>query len=269
MGDQVRTLAGGVVVLFSLAIPAAGWAQEREHWQFKAGATYEEGDFGTTVTTKTLFIPFTLRYLGDRFDIGLTVPFIHQETSQAVTLVDGVPVRVREEEGATEIASGVGDLVLKGRAYLIEDPGPASPLPAISPFAKVKIPTADEDDGLGTGELDYGFGLEFDKRIDNVFLFADWSYTFIGDPPRTDLRDRISAGGGAGYYLLSNLSASISLFWSRSVVDGADDPLDLFADLKWRITRTFSWTPFVSFGLTDGSPDVGVGFETSYRFGRY
>lgn len=268
MEGRLRTLASGLFLIVWLASSAAAWAEERERWQFKAGVTYEAGDFGTGITTKTLFLPFTIRYLGDRFDLGLTVPFIQQETSQAVTLVDGVPVRIRAEEGVKQTASGLGDLVLKGRLYLLDDPGPASFLPAVTPFFKLKFPTADEDDGLGTGEFDYGFGLEFDKRLNGLFLFADAGYTFIGDPPGINLRDRVSAGGGVGYYLTRNLSASVSLAWSRSLVKGADDPTDVFFDLSWRITRTLTLSPHVSVGLTNGSPDFGLGFETSYRFGR-
>ncbi len=72
-----------------------------------------------------------------------------------------------------------------------------------------------------------------------------------------------------GYYLTRNLSASVSMAWSRSLVDGADDPTDIFVDLSWRLTRRLTWSPFASFGFTDGSPDFGVGFQTSYRFGRW
>ncbi len=261
-----------LVFMAWLASPVAGWAAEWERWQLKMGVAYEEGDFGTDVTTRALFIPFTIRYLGERFDLGLTTPFIYQDSSEAVTLVDGELLRIEEEgdpaEALSELAPGLGDLVMKGRLYLFDDPGSSSPLPGLASFVKVKFPTANETEGLGTGEFDLGFGVEFDKQIRDFSLFADAGYTFIGEPPGTDLRNRISAGVGVGYDLSRNHSASVSLAWSRSLVEGADDPADIFFDFKWLITRTFSFTPFASFGLTDGSPDFGVGFQTSWRFGR-
>lgn len=261
-----------LLAVFWLLRPTVGRAEEPNRWQFKAGFTYEEGDFGTDVTTKTLYAPFTIRYLGDQFDLGLTVPYIDQETSRSVTVVGGVPTRIRGRGATTDTvkqsASGLGDVILKARFFLLDDPGSASPIPAVSPFYRVKFPTADEDEGLGTGEFDHGFGLEFDKAIEDYFLFAHVAYTVIGEPPGTDLNNRFSAGGGVGRRFLKDLSASVSLAWQQSLVDGGDDPVDLFFDLSWRVLQDLNVSPFASFGLTEGSPDYGVGLEVSYRFGR-
>ena len=217
-------------------------------------------------------MPFTFRYLGERFDLGLTIPFVYKDSAAAVSTIDGRPIRVRDDPASkidNLFAPGVGDLVLKGRLYLFQDPGTDSLLPAITPTARLKFPTADASEGLGTGEYDFGLGLEFDKQIDKFFLFADFGYTFIGEPPGTNLRNQIALGTGVGYQLLESLSASVAYAWSRSLVSGTDDPMDIITNVSWGITRTFTWTPFVSFGLTDGSPDFGVGFTLSKKFGRF
>ncbi|MFB3062314.1 MAG: hypothetical protein ACE10C_13190, partial [Candidatus Binatia bacterium] len=112
------------------------------------------------------------------------------------------PIRIRDDPVSNIIdllAPGVGDLALKGRIYLLDDPGTDSFLPAITPTARVKFPTADASEGLGTGEYDFGLGLELDKQVKNFFLFADFGYTFIGNPPGANLRDQIAAGTGIGY----------------------------------------------------------------------
>ncbi len=57
--------------------------------------------------------------------------------------------------------------------------------------------------------------------------------------------------------------------WRRSLVRGSDDPLELVATLTYRLTRTFSVTPNVFAGLTNGSPDWGAGVELSWKFGRW
>ncbi len=76
-------------VLVSLLVPGDILAEEKERIQIITGFSYEEGDFGTGVNSKTVIAPFTLRYLGDRFDLGLTVPFVYQDSADAVTIVGG------------------------------------------------------------------------------------------------------------------------------------------------------------------------------------
>ena len=247
-------------------------AAERERLEIITGMSYQEGDFGTDVNSTTIIAPFTVRYLGDKFDLGLTIPFIYLDSAEAVTIVGGQPERVRKDPASLvldQLAPGVGDLYLKGRYYLFEDPGLDSYLPAITPFAAVKFPTANSSEGLGTGKFDYGFGLDFDKQIHDFFLFASTSYTFIGEPSDTNLRDKISVGGGCGYQFLESLSASVELAWSRSLVVDTPDPTDIITSLTWDMTDETSFSPFVSFGLTEGSPDFGVGFAVSHRFLRF
>ena len=261
-----------LLLIIWLALPTPGWGAEREHFQIVTGFSYLEGDFGTGTTAQTIYMPFTFRYLGERFDLGLNIPFVYKDSSAAISIIDGRPIRIRDDPISNVIelfAPGVGDLSLKGRVFLFDDPGTDSFLPAITPTARVKFPTADASEGLGTGEYDFGLGLELDKQVEKFFLFADFGYTFIGDPPGTNLRDQIAVGTGVGYQILQSLSASVAYAWSRSLVSGTDDPMDIITNVSWRITRTFTWTPFASFGLTDGSPAFAVGFSLSKRFGRF
>jgi hypothetical protein len=257
-----------VVSGFLLLAPVQGWAEEREHFQFKVGASYDQGDFGTPNTTRTLFVPLTFKYLGERFDLGVTPSFVVVDTEGGVTLVDGVPTRTGV--GVRRVVNaGFGDTLVKGRLFLFDDPGTESPLPSFTPFFKVKIPTADEKRNLGTGKTDYGFGAEFDKQLGRFFLFGDASYTVIGSPAGQDLRNRPAASGGAGFMVTNALAVGAFIDWRRALVKGRDDPTELVGFLTYKVTRTLSFSPNVFVGLTNGSPDFGVGFELAYKFGRY
>ena len=233
MVTRFRPFLWAFVLIIWLTLPTPGWGAERERFQIITGVSYSEGDFGTDINSQTLFIPFTFRYLGDRFDIGLTIPLVYQLSSESVTIINGRPVRVSDDPTSDILellAPGVGDLALKGRLYLFDDPGTDSFLPAITPFARVKFPTADASEGLGTGEYDFGFGIELDKQINDFFVFTDFGYTFIGNPPGTNLRNRIAAGSGIGYQLFRSLSASVAFAWSRALVTGTDDPMDIITN---------------------------------------
>ncbi len=255
-----------VATAIALATSRPVSADEREHFQLKLGPSYDQGDFGTSDTTRTIFVPLTFKYLGEHFDIGLTVSYVHVETATGVTLVEGTPTRTGQSTSTS--AGGFGDMVLKGRYFILDDPGPSSPLPSLTPFVKVKFPTADEKKNLGTGEYDYGFGLEWDKRFGSFFIFGDVSYTIIGDPPGQDFRNRPAASLGAGYRISDLWTVFSWVEWRRALATGPD-PVDLVGVVSYKITPTLTISPNVTVGLTNGSPDWGVGVELSYKFGRW
>jgi hypothetical protein len=247
--------------------PESAPSPGREHFQLKIGAGYDQGDFGTRDTTRSFYAPVTFRYLGERFDVGVTASIIYLDTESSVVIIDGQPTPSGKQEHTT--AAGFGDLYFKGRYYLIEDTGPESWVPGLAPFLKVKAPTADSNKGLGTGEWDVGFGLEWDKLFREFFLLGDVSYTFIGEPPGQHFRNRPTASIGIGRQFTRELAATLLLDWRRAIVAGRDDAVELNGILQWRLSRTLLVSPYVFVGLTNGSPDFGLGFEVSWKFGRY
>lgn len=260
---------GTAAILLPLLALGEGGAEEREHFQLKIGPTYDQGDFGMPNTTRTFFLPVTLRYLGERLDFGVTGSLVVVDTVGGVSFLDGIPTRTAGAGTRRTTEAGVGDTLLKGRFFLLDDPGPRSPLPALTPFAKIKIPTADETRNLGTGETDYGFGVELDKQFGDLFLFADVSYTVIGNPPGQHFRDRPAASFGAGMRLSNAVTVSALIDWRRAIVSGNADPVELVGILTYKVSRVLTVSPNVSVGLSNGSPDFGVGVELAYKFGRY
>jgi hypothetical protein len=260
-------IAGGLLIL---TVGERVEAQdEREHFQLKLGATYEQGDFGSQETTHSVYAPITFRYLGERFDVAVTHSLVYLDAPRGVTLVEGAPQVTDEAEGGRETAFGVGDTVFKFRYFLVDDRGPDSWVPSLTPFVKLKIPTADDDRGLGTGKPDGGFGLEWDKQIGRMFVFGDAAYTFMGDPSDTNFRDRPAASVGVGIDVTETLTTSLLLDWRRALVSGNDDPLEVLGIVTVRLSPVLRMSPYLLVGLSDGSPDFGIGFEISYRFGRW
>ncbi|HEY7650352.1 MAG TPA: hypothetical protein VID04_15240 [Methylomirabilota bacterium] len=256
----------GLLLVMATAGPAAA---QREHFQLKLGAVYEQGDFGTSEETRTLTAPATLRYLGERFDFAVTTFFVYVDSPQQVVFVDGSP-NVGGQVGDRQTEYGLGDTVLKFRYYAYDDPGPDRWwLPGLTPFLKLKIPTGDDKKGLSTGKTDGGLGLEFDKQFKSFFILGDISYTFMGDPPDQNFRDRPGASLGVGVPLGPKWSIVGMIDWRRALVQGTDDPLELLGILTARLTPTITLAPYAFMGLTDGTSDWGVGFEVSYRFGRW
>jgi hypothetical protein len=241
----------------------------REHWQLKVTPGYEQGDYDADGTTRIFGLPFTLRYLGENWDLSATLGYVRVDSPGNVTLVGGQATRTDTGNVARRVDEGFGDIVLKGRYYLLQDTGAIDSLPSITPLLRLKIPTA-RSPHLGTGEPDFGFGLEFDKTFGRAFIvFGDVTYTIIGEPAKERFDNRWGASVGAGYRITDVVTVSGLLDWRQAITQKQHDPVDLIGFVSFKLTPTFTASPYLSVGLTSGSADVGVGVELSYKFGRY
>jgi outer membrane putative beta-barrel porin/alpha-amylase len=249
--------------------PQQKTSEGTEHFQLKLGGFYDQGDFGSHETTRTLFVPVTFKYLADKFDIGLTTGYVRVDSAGGVTLLEGQATETGQT-GPRRVDEGLADTVLKGRWFAFDDPGLSSLLPSLTPFAKVKFPTGDSSKGLSTGEFDGGLGLEFDKQIPlDFFLFGDASYTFIGNGSHTHFHDRQTASIGAGRRFTPALTVSGFVEWRTAIVNHATDSVELGGIVTYKFTPTLSLSPIVTAGLTSGAPDFSVGMELAWKFGKY
>ena len=255
-------------LLFVLSDAAPAWAQDavREHFQLKIGTAYDRGDYGTTQTTKTRYLPVTFRYLGEKFDASFAPSVAMVDTAGGVVLIDGVPTPIGTTSATQGTQYGAGDTLIRAHYYLLEG---TTSRPSITPFAKLKLPTARENLNLSTGKTDVGFGTEWDQQISQNLLFGDFSYTFIGKITGVTLRNQVGASIGLGHRFSRSITVSGMLDWRRSILDGNPNPTDLIGVFTFKPGRTVSISPNVYAGLNSSSAAFGAGLEFSWRFGSY
>jgi len=264
-----------------------------ENWQIGFTPYYSSGDYGTASTTTITYLPLSIRRLFDDGDITLVIPYIIITGSGAVTVLSGVPNRT-SGSGATgsgssggggqgqgqgkgkkpgtvsptdpteSTDSGLGDIILRGRYYLLDERGP---FPTLALTGRIKFPTADADRGLGTGKFDEGLGLEVTKKlIGNWIGFLDLGYTFIGDPPTANLRNQWNYDLGLGYYFTKDLLGSFYYEEWRALVEGLSNPRDLLFAMNYKATSILRFNASLLVGLSDGAPDYGLTGGLSFRF---
>jgi len=155
-------------LLFLLSPARPAWTQDtaREHFQLKIGTAYDRGDYGSTQTTLTRYLPVTFRYFGERFDISVAPTLAMVDAPAGVVLIDGVPTPIGTASSTQGTQYGAGDTLLRAHYYLLEG---TTSRPSITPFAKMKIPTAPESLNLSTGKTDVGFGMEWISRFHTRF----------------------------------------------------------------------------------------------------
>ena len=275
------TLLGATTEPYPLSDPAPDVT-----WQVGVTPTYTSGKYGTDSRTNIFSLPFSVKRLFRDGDLTLIIPYVSIEGTGAVRLVGGVGTRTSKTQGTTNggassgtgkgkkvtdtpqstasSSSGLGDVILRGRYYLIEE---SSVIPLIAVTARVKMPTADADAGLGTGEFDGGVGLELTKKLSDRWTgFLDGGYNFIGDPPGVEFRNQWWYDIGAGYDV--NKKVNLSLYYEeyRALVTTVNNARDLLFATLFKPTAALRCTSSVIVGLSNGAPNYGLSAGLSYRF---
>jgi outer membrane putative beta-barrel porin/alpha-amylase len=246
-------------------------------WQTGLSPYRSSGDYGTGSTTTVTSLPLSIRRLFDDGDVTLIVPYVSVTGDCGVTLLSGVPnrtggtcpVRVNKagkltrQRDARVTESGLGDLVLRGRYYLLDE---GALLPTVALTAKVKFPTADRDRGLGTGEFDEGLGIELSRTLSDAWIgFVDLGYTVLGDPPDVNLKNQWNYDVGAGYYLTKQLLLSAYYEGWTAALPRLSSPRDLLFALNLA-ANPIRLNASIARGLSDGSPDWAFMAGLSVRF---
>lgn len=248
MTSGVRPLT--LAVLLSLAcLPVRA-----QTLSMSVGLDYSSGDYGGDDTTETWVIPLIAKYETGRLTLKASLPYIRTRGPGDVVGIgpDRVPAPNAGEQTRTE--SGVGDLVVSAGYTLVQN---SSLL--LEMIGKVKVPTADEDRGLGTGETDYSVQFDAATVVKGVTLFGTLGWKKYGDPAGTDYRDPIYASIGGGYRVVPSTFVGASYDWRDNVTrSGAEiSEMTLFAShtlsTEWKIQG------YLVKGFSDNSPELGGG----------
>ena len=260
---------GTVLLLIGAGRPAI--AQD-PRWSFSTSVNYSRGDYGTKEDTSILYVPFTLGVTPiERLTLNVTVPYIRQTTQTVVLTGGGVAVRKDKERqlatarpSVTRTEDGLGDILLKGQYVLVEE----QPIvPEISPYLKIKFPTADEDRGLGTGEFDETLGVDLSKTFFRRLVgYLTLAYTLIGSPAGTDLSNSFAWSIGGAYLVAQPFTVFAFLDGATAISPGQANPLEFSVGAEYRLTKALKLTGSVGKGLSDGSPDFSISGGIALRF---
>ena len=276
-GIATRIWSAALVVGCSLLITCtpAGAQQEKDTESTSADdyivklsllPEYSEGKYGTGHTTQILEVPFRAEWSAtDRLDLSLTIPYLWVRGRGDTTIVNGRPVRVvGRRPGQVTTEDGLADILGEIDYTLLEDKGF---VPDLTPFLEIKFPTADSSRGLGTGEFDEKLGFYITKKLAEQWTaHLDPSYTFVGSPPRTHLRNVFDWSVGLSYDATPSLKLSGYVDGATAVSSTQQSPLDLRFRGEYKLTKHVQLTAESSVGLSHGSPDFTVLTGVELRF---
>ena len=227
-----------------------------EGWmRISAGLDYSVGDYDQPKSTASWYLPLKIQYGRGPWTYQLTIPYLRIKGPGNVvggTIPSG-------SSGADRITQqGLGDITV-GVSYEIYPSNPLLPLIGFS--GKVKFATADEDEGLGTGENDYRLELELLKSFGRFTPFGSVGYRLRGELFDESLNNTVFASVGVGWRFTQLISGGLSYDFKEAASRAADDAHDLVPFFSVRISETMTLGTYTIVGLTDQAPDFEMGFN--------
>lgn len=245
--------------LLALGLMGFSQASESDAIKLATGIDYSSGKYGGTDTVSQVYVPVTFAYSTSVGAIKLTVPYIKVEGP--VGLIDENNVFI---SGVDSTRSGLGDVVLSGVFYDVIS-SKKSGL-SVDLGAKVKFGTADEAQGLGTGEIDYSIQLDLLKRLDGLALFGTIGYKQRTDPAGLELHDVFFTEIGGDYAIAQQARLGILFDYRPSSISGYESAREATVYVQVSPRSGVSVQPYVLAGFSDSSPDWGAGLMFGIKY---
>lgn len=278
-----RRPSGPVLVLAGIVGLALSVSEARADFRF--GFAAWDGDFESAEGPRLVQVPFAWVLSKPTSRLTITATYARIEQAGNVTLTAdgpailgaggaGRPPWQSSPPGAD--ADGTGDIFITEELLLSR--GGKGRRPFLALVFDLKIPTADEKKGLGTGERDWGVGLSYVQPVSKSWqILGEAGYRFMGDPEGVDFEDRRRLAAGIAAFAgrvqwrliaeeITPLLDTVPFFNALGVPIGTLDvePRRIGRlDLTVRSHAGGSTRIGVTGGLNDGAEDFGFYLELS------
>jgi hypothetical protein len=225
-------------------------------WTLGTGFNYSKGDYGFATATEFTSVPVNVGYDSGSWLFRASIPWVTIKGPAANTGGGGVP------RPTTASESGLGDIYASATYRIGEFLGPIQ----AAFTGRVKIPTADEAKGLGTGETDTYGQFDFYRVLGSTTPFVSLGYRFLGDSTLYQLEDGVYASAGSHFRASPATVWTVAVNWSEPYVAGGDDSTDAMLSMTHDLNESWQLNAYALKGFTDASPDHGGGLQVNYRF---
>lgn len=224
-------------------------------WSFDVGLTFITGDYGLAQETHVWVQTTSLQYDEDVWRFQATIPVVSITGPASVIGNVGRP--------STSNEKGLGDATM-AMTYKLKDARTGQ-----SDFdftARVKLPTADEKKGLGTGETDFYLEGNYHHTFGTITPFATLGYRFLGTSAAYPLENGFYTTAGVAAPLGDQTTGGLALTWRERIVKNADHATEAMAFVSHQIDARWKIQGFALTGFTDASHTFGIGGLAGYKF---
>jgi hypothetical protein len=184
--------------------------EDRSYLDISGG--YNTGTFDTPYRSNLSYLSTGLGYVTPIYDVSITIPYLFLSSGS---------------QTGTKDTSGIGDIIFRGGRVLVTETSNGFSLDGA---LSIKLPTADETKGLGTGQADFGGFLNAHQRVSGVKLTLSGGYIIVGSPPNITYNNMHLYGFG-----ISKIIGFTELYCSfegrSATVSGAQSPQEIDAGI--------------------------------------
>lgn len=238
-----------VALLAGLLLGASVVVAEPGRFMLSSGIDYSSGEYGGAETLSDVYVPLTLRYSRERLGLRVTLPYLRVE--QPRFDVDGAQL-----PGA-DTASGLGDVILAATRYAVL--GAADRGLVVDFTTKLKLATADDNAGLGTGQRDVSVQADLYKFLERTTVIASLGYRVRGEPEGVTYDDTFYAAFGASHRLTRALRLGLIVDYREPAIPTNPAIIEATAFMSRRL-GDYAWIEFFLLaGASDASAKRGAG----------
>ncbi len=260
----VRAISTAFFLSSPFLIPPLVQAQESSVSQkLSLGGYSSDGNYGVSENTSFTYIPLTYEISLSPWVVSLTVPYLGLEGPADVFLEAGNIQRTAARSISNTKESGIGDVVLSG-SYQFEA--------VLGDFAfldfsiQLKLPTADENKSLGTGETDVSYQFDLYKTLNSTTLYSTLGYRKRGRTPLYELQDSSYFSLGAVQQLNDTSAIGLIYDFREAASNSSLEGHELMPFYSWTPDEKWNLLLYTIVGFTDSSADQAFGFQISYSF---
>lgn len=224
------------------------------------GFDYSRGNYGFNQVTEVSSIPVNLSYEPDRWAFRATIPWITIKGPASIA-TGGTPMP-GPSRPTTNTESGLGDILVAATYHARPVPGELN----VDFTGRVKLPTADEGKGLGSGLTDFYLQADLYQSFGKLTPFLSAGYRFMGSNTAYPLKDGLYATLGTSYRLTDTVIVGAAYDWREKIIAGAPDGSDAIAFVAVNPDPKWSLLGYMLVGFNDASPDFGIGGAMTYKF---
>jgi hypothetical protein len=217
------------------------WTVEKGKFQLETGFDFTRQDNHDKEISPSLVLSYGLL---EDMDMGIGSSYLF----------------LRPVEGENQ--DGLGDTEIKIKYRLL---GEKVWMPALTVAAKVKIPTASESKGLGSGKADFGINAIFTKELAKRFVVHfNLGYTFMGEHG-TD--NELNYSGAAQFFISDKWALVGEISGVNNMNNlGKDDPISGLLGIYHLITENIIWDAGVEIGMNSAAPDYRLTTGLTFLF---